>query len=1669
MVESDDEFTELCSKLLKRVKKNKPSGQLDIQKTSTAAKSKLKRSKPPNKKLVSNEAAKEAGAPATRVLGKAPKQSDQCNSARDTDTKTHHNEVSNCLSQKGGDEITEPVRSQELIRTKDLVLERMKQFKRTSPIRMKANNTEQLPFACLPSGSEHIQSDCALAAALQMELVEQQRSLEDEGLFFCQICQKDLSSMNTVMRAQHVNRCLDQSESLVVEPGPSIPSCPLCGKPFNTKTSRASHLKCCAAKLEIPAHTLLQAVQRQATESSTDTITHAALAQSKRKATSKQKEPPKKKKMVQPSSEVEELLVAMALSRSLQEDPRGDKVNRVPLATNNGVPAKKRRKKQKNIPAPLLLVQAPEAALQRLQQRVSLLMRYRKKRAWYRSLPEENMCILWESSKMLANSDPHSYYTLELNPLVTPWNPPQKKLLNSQKHTVPSTLPTENSLSTASIDKKASVEECGEEEISKSCSQNDTEALLDLAELAGEGLTLTQWKLVNRDALDRTDQESVESFIPSGFVPSQHKVVMEQTKAPCLTAPLVSLAADFLEMVNNPVLSDAQLQTDCGEVINVHMFVLYARCPLLVEAVHSEGFWVDEKSTGHTRRLLLNDISADATLCFLRFLYSGCSTISAHCLVHVCELARRFGVSSLIDICEHLVSEPEHITPQDAAEVKSNDTEDDDGGMRAETFQELLKSMWLDEDEEGVAILEAEGQGEDKMEGDDMGESELEEIYEFAATQRRVTEEQSTNSNGADIQHQKMESEDEAVYEVTNEPVRTEASITNTDIPFDKDTPPKCSSLDSSPLTAPLKTLEQSSPVNTSPDLSAHKTHVSPLDSQSHMKLSPVHLSVMTSPGPTACNLLTDSAALRHSSFASVEEQNSAPSHNDFNSGSRVKESEQESIIDLSSPCMDDSYDRMFSETCEEYVEPSNVSNPGSDTVIPTQNQELTSTPNITRFPTLPELGSSPLSFAPCIESPCVAAKPTCFPVSSFTSSKNSPGSELSQNPMHQSTSSHIATSQEPGVILILSSDEETEPNVQASLPPCNEQEICMPAGIKESPASFRGKRSSEGCSYMEMSSSTQNSWLVPATPLPHTAVTLASLRQTSLQHEGTQTSTILCRAASHYSFFSPPLLSPKSPVLASLLSPDTKFTQGFAHPPQECDSSKALLPLTSPPTTPASSSVFTVGDSEDEDLKPDHPLSTVGTSEVCQSQSACNSSPQSNTALSQKSPDKLLILQPSPTSKLTQGTTPIQLDFKDPFSPSSLRASPTSSSVLEVELSEDERSQPEAQISISDRSFQIDYEPPIPMEEELWFNGEETPKRCRLSPKACTPISMKGTPKRASLIQNNNSTPLRGSPPMVASEISSHTLGLQGNQMSFLNTHTWDEWEENDEELPAVLPLSQRLSKAPDKQKPLKTPVSIVRKRELAPKVPITPLPAYSDMDTPVLKKELNRFGVRALPKKKMVLKLKEIFRYTHQTMSSDSDDEVPSSQANRGNRSETVQIPVVNNKKHLIGTKDPSRFQPLQQKKPSSVCNIKSTALEGKSQNDQPLTASQESTTSSSGASDTSSLSQSSAANEFETAFADEEEDETVTASQQVGREVATAEAVKKFIENRPDLYKRILLYQPLELAALQAELKQGGIKVSSGKLLDFLDAHCVTFTTAAARKEKNSRKRRKAGKRY
>lgn len=49
------------------------------------------------------------------------------------------------------------------------------------------------------------------------------------------------------------------------------------------------------------------------------------------------------------------------------------------------------------------------------------------------------------------------------------------------------------------------------------------------------------------------------------------------------------LCSDLGSMVNNPQLSDVQLQVDSGDVYFAHSFMLYTRCPLLANMVNTQS------------------------------------------------------------------------------------------------------------------------------------------------------------------------------------------------------------------------------------------------------------------------------------------------------------------------------------------------------------------------------------------------------------------------------------------------------------------------------------------------------------------------------------------------------------------------------------------------------------------------------------------------------------------------------------------------------------------------------------------------------------------------------------------------------------------------------------------------------------------------------------------------------------------------------------------------------------------------------------------------------------------------------------------------------------------------------------------------------------------------
>ncbi|KFO89430.1 Structure-specific endonuclease subunit SLX4, partial [Buceros rhinoceros silvestris] len=415
---------------------------------------------------------------------------------------------------------------------------------------------------------------------------------------------------------------------------------------------------------------------------------------------------------------------------------------------------------------PPLLVQDPEKVRKRIQERVAMLLAEEVefpptpqlptsrilenesgKAAWLLPWSKSKECFLWNISALTGPCDPESFYAAALNPPVVPWKPVQNHKPENLLPSAGSDQPTgsqqiQPDLSSCEPMCPESGGQTSDEAKSGpaadgqvlSYSQKDVQTLQDLVELAKEGLTLTQWNLdaCHAQAAEQPGKEPTSSDIPhSGFVPpSSEKNLLTSS---CKRSSLRLLAEDFSAMVNNPHFSDVQFQVDSGEVLYAHMFVLYARCPQALQVVHSQGFLVEEDGNAQTRRVLLSDVPGEAVCAFLRYLYAADADIPARVLPQVGALAARFGVRELMAKCENNAGETQVSSGVDSEDDLISVRDDEDCEDRAENFQDLLKSVWVGEDEEDVALRQ-------KEDDNAVGEEELEEIYEFAATQRKMVQ-----------------------------------------------------------------------------------------------------------------------------------------------------------------------------------------------------------------------------------------------------------------------------------------------------------------------------------------------------------------------------------------------------------------------------------------------------------------------------------------------------------------------------------------------------------------------------------------------------------------------------------------------------------------------------------------------------------------------------------------------------------------------------------------------------------------------------------------------------------------------------------------------------------------------------------------------------------------
>ncbi|XP_063171242.1 structure-specific endonuclease subunit SLX4 isoform X2 [Candoia aspera] len=1162
-----------------------------------------------------------------------------------------------------------------------------------------------------------------------------------------------------------------------------------------------------------------------------------------------------------------ELLTALAMSRS---------------GAGPGGKRPRAEKRDRGKPPPPLLLQGPEEARRGLEARAALLLseapaapctpplptsRWREAAVGSLAEPEDSRCSLWELSSLTGRCAPDG--------VAAHWAEERREFSMSAALPESGRSPEVEHFPSRIC---GYFQENSPGHPKKLAHQRDADTLQDLLELAGEGLTLTQWNLDIRQ-LERPEQEQKPGVLQNTFIRLLQQQQQQQQlsqKRSCETFPLDSLAAAFKEMVNNPHLSDIQIQVDSGEILYAHMFVLYARCPQLLQFVGHRSFVVAEDGEVRACRVLLHDTPREAVALFLNYLYTAEHFIPQHLLSDVADLAIRFGVKELAVLCEGQPSEGICIE-------KSADDKDRPG-----TFEELLKSMWPDEDEETAP----KSVRRDEI-SDSMNDQELEEIYTFVATQRRMTPD-----------------------EVRNEKVCVECRHDEGEEKIGQDG-----------ASCPRKVLEKST------------------------------RGMTIRKGEIKCGL--ESSKLKNSVAGtekdlrkfSVEFQQDFEEIVPFRAGTR-KETTSEVLLGLAGI----SSQRNHLESSATQFSVSEMKCSLWEPSIDIAEKETTSR----NFPRLFQV--------PAVDLQVTLSRDLEAPLSLLTYASQPnildrlPSQNDKQKNIKRKGEAPVSSLEKPGGVSPCNRDVKSNDIVVLD----SDEELEQEAGKKqvEATSGFSRQQSRQKASPV---ADVLNCWS-------------PSLPRQGVSKVGDWLGSLVCDEAQ-------PL--------------------GESHQPLNLSSQKE------------GSCWEGLGWSEGRTLVvPETPLSAWNSMDDMQVEKS-----RLNSGLEKQWTQETQIRQFSCSYK----PLPVLL----------------STSLLETVKPDNGPCARERDVVVVDDSEE-EQEVGPPFSRGIFAEPLEM-----ITVNARNPL---GTSVDVFDVQDNN-------PVTVGSSIANSAATFHSGVGDLL-LHNSQNWSGEDSDSSEVLPVSQSLSAS--------IPVPKIsdltcQAREISCITPQMSFPPYSSMDTPELKKELSRFGVRALPKQQMVLKLKEIFKFTHQQAGTNSKKKAVSVATSSFQK---LQQKFVSPYLMLQGSQNTNSFTDISEggnQRPEAGfgwpkgATVPANRLTiGGGTGDLILTASQESAGSSGAGSETCATSQSSST-EFEISMlAEKEEDVPASQIAETG-EVRKLEILKHYIHSNPSLCQQILLYQPIELSVLHAELKENGIRIALDKLLDFLDANCITFTTAEARREK------------
>eukprot|EP00117_Sycon_ciliatum_P042184 scpid32534/ scgid30721/ Structure-specific endonuclease subunit SLX4; BTB/POZ domain-containing protein 12 len=207
----------------------------------------------------------------------------------------------------------------------------------------------------------------------------------------------------------------------------------------------------------------------------------------------------------------------------------------------------------------------------------------------------------------------------------------------------------------------------------------------------------------------------------------------------------------------------------------------------------------------------------------------------------------------------------------------------------------------------------------------------------------------------------------------------------------------------------------------------------------------------------------------------------------------------------------------------------------------------------------------------------------------------------------------------------------------------------------------------------------------------------------------------------------------------------------------------------------------------------------------------------------------------------------------------------------------------------------------------------------------------------------------------------------------------------------------------------------------------PITPMPNYDNMATPEVRARADQFGIRKLPKKRAIALLKHIYDYTHQP---DTAKSRSAARSNAEQREADDDDDDVSDDNAANNGEEDSDDADQDDDVLTSVGN------ESQRSGDE------------SGAEQDVDMAKQFAGSMLELDVDGDDDTAGFTATQMVSNDERMFKELYQFLRTNKQFLERILLYQPLDFAALNASLRQAAIRCSQRTLVKFLDSQCIVF---------------------